>query len=617
MSAENDNVQSFVRRTILLGIGGGAVFCGLAARMYHLQVRRAEDYRTLSENNRFNFRTVVPPRGRILDRNGVQLAGNRQDFRVVLIPERVDDLDATLARLSKHIPISEDTDARIRKDISRNRKFTPVLIAEHLSWESFSAINLDLPDLPGVLPLSGETRDYPKDGTFSHVVGYVGTPSRSDIGKDNDPLLRQPTFQIGKTGVEQSADTRLRGKAGRLKVEVNALGRVVREWPEEEGRARSGDAVYLTVDAQLQAFTAEQFGDDSGGAALMDVNTGELRALLSMPLYDANKFVSGISQADLDKLYTDPKKPEYNKVLSGTYPPASTFKMAVAMAGLEAGVINPAEQIRCKGHTQLGNRRFHCWKRRGHGPVDLHNSIKQSCDIYFYEVAQRIGMEKIRNMSERLGLGQIHPLGIAGQSRGILPDDAWKQKRLGDAWRTGDTFNASIGQGFVLVTPLQLCVMAARIANGQKAVKPHLVIGDRVPEFDTMDINIGHLDLIRDAMYAVCEVPGGTAYRPGGMGIPKAQMAGKTGTGQVRGISAAERASGVVKNRDLPWKYRDHSLFVGYAPYQAPRFAAACIVEHGQSGAGRAATIVRAMLGKALKSDGFDEAAAKTLLADL
>jgi len=258
-----------------------------------------------------------------------------------------------------------------------------------------------------VLPLSGETRDYPKDGTFSHVVGYVGTPSRSDIGKDNDPLLRQPTFQIGKTGVEQSADTRLRGKAGRLKVEVNALGRVVREWPEEEDRARSGDAVYLTVDAQLQAFTAEQFGDDSGGAALM--------------------------------LYTDPKKPEYNKVLSGTYPPASTFKMAVAMAGLEAGVINPAEQIRCKGHTQLGNRRFHCWKRRGHGPVDLH----------------------------------------------------WKQKRLGDAWRTGDTFNASIGQGFVLVTPLQLCVMAARIANGQKAVKPHLVIGDRVPEFDTMDINIG------------------------------------------------------------------------------------------------------------------------------
>ena len=417
--------------------------------------------------------------------------------------------------------------------------------------------------------------------------------------------------------MEQSADARLRGVAGRLKVEVNALGRVVREWPEDEDRARSGEAVYLTVDAELQAFAAEQFGDDSGGAALMDVNTGELRSLLSMPLYDANKFVSGISQADLDKLYKDPKKPEYNKVLGGTYPPASTFKMIVVMAGLEAGVINPAEQIICKGHAQLGNRRFHCWKRRGHGPVDMHNSIKQSCDIYFYEVAQRIGMEKIRNMGERLGLGQIHPLGIAGQSSGILPDTAWKQKRLGDAWRTGDTFNASIGQGFVLATPLQLCVMAARIANGQKAVKPHLVIGDAAPEFEAMDINIGHLDLVRDAMYAVCEVPGGTAYRPGGLGIPKAQMAGKTGTGQVRGISAAERASGVIKNKDLPWKYRDHSLFVGYAPYQAPRFAAACIVEHGKSGAGRAATIVRAMLGKALKSDGFDEAAAKTLLADL
>ncbi len=617
MSRNDSNDQVFVRRTVLLGMAGGTVFCGLAARMYYLQVVQAEDYRTLSENNRFNFRTVVPPRGRILDRHGVQLAGNRQDFRVVLIPERIDDLDATLARISRHIPISKDTAARIAKDISRKRKFTPVLIADHLSWETFSAINLALPDLPGVLPLSGETRDYPKDGTFSHIVGYVGTPSQSDISKDSDPLLRQPTFQIGKTGVEQSADARLRGKAGRLKVEVNALGRVVREWPEAKDEARSGETVYLTLDADLQAFTAEQFGEDSGGAALMDVQTGELRTLLSMPLYDANKFVSGITQADLDKLYTDPKKPEYNKVLSGTYPPASTFKMIVAMAGLEAGVINPAEQIKCTGHMELGNRRFHCWKRRGHGPMDMHNSIKQSCDIYFYEVAQRIGMEKIRSMGERMGLATVHPLGIAGQSRGILPDDAWKRKRLGDGWRTGDTLNASIGQGFVLATPLQLCVMTARMANGQKAIKPHLVIDDALPEFENMDINIGHLNLIRDAMYAVCEVPGGTGYRPDGMGIPKAKMAGKTGTGQVRGISSAERASGVIKNRDLPWKYRDHSLFVGYAPYQAPRFAASCIVEHGESGAGRAATIVRAMLGHALKSDGFDQAAAENLLVDL
>lgn len=617
MQSSDSNDGAFVRRTVLLGLGGGAVFCGLAARMYYLQVVEAQEYITLSENNRFNFRTIVPARGQIFDRTGVQLAGNRRDFRVVLIPERIDDLDATLLRISRHIDISDKTRERIERDISRKRKFTPVLIADHLSWETFSAINLDLPDLPGVLPLSGETRDYPKDGTFSHIIGYVGTPSQSDISRDSDPLLRQPTFQIGKTGVEQSADARLRGKAGRLKVEVNALGRVVREWPEVEDEARAGSNVYLTLDADLQSFTAKQFGDNSGGAALMDVQTGELRTLLSMPLYDANKFVSGITQADLDKLYNDPKKPEYNKVLSGTYPPASTFKMIVAMAGLEAGVINPAEQIKCTGHLELGNRRFHCWKRRGHGPVDMHNAIKQSCDIYFYEVAQRIGMEKIRSMGERMGLGQVHPLGIAGQSQGILPDNAWKRKRLGDSWRTGDTLNASIGQGFVLATPLQLCVMMARMANGQKAVEPHLVIDDAVPEFENLDINLGHLNLVRDAMYAVCEVPGGTGYSPDGMGIPKAKMAGKTGTGQVRGISTAERATGVIKSKDLPWKYRDHSLFVGYAPYQAPRFAAACIVEHGVSGSGPAATIVRAMLGRALQSDGFDAAAAESLLADL
>lgn len=617
MGGNDTNDIAFARRTVLLGIGGGAIFCGLAARMYFLQVVEAEDYRTLSENNRFNFRTVVPPRGKILDRNGVQLAGNRQDFRVVLISERIDDLDAVLSRISRHIPISAETSDRIRKDIARKRKFTPVLIADHLSWEAFSAINLDLPDMPGVLLLSGETRDYPKDGTFSHVIGYVGTPSQDDINDDKDPLLRQPTFQIGKTGVEQSADKRLRGRAGRLKVEVNALGRVVREWPEAKGEARSGDTVYLTLDADLQAFTAEQFGEDSGGAALMDIHTGELRTLLSMPLYDANKFVSGITQADLDKLYTDPKKPEFNKVLGGTYPPASTFKMVVAMAGLEAGVINPAEQIKCTGHMEVGNRWFHCWERRGHGPVDMHNAIKQSCDTYFYEVSQRMGMDKIRTMGERMGMGEIHPLGIAGQARGILPDTAWKQRRLGEGWRTGDTLNASIGQGFVLATPLQLCVMSARIANGQKAVEPHLVVGDSVPTFENMDINLGHLALIKDAMYAVCEVPGGTAYRPDGMGIAMAKMAGKTGTGQVRGISAVERASGVISNKDLPWKYRDHSLFVGFAPYQAPRFAASCIVEHGKSGAGRAATIVRAMLGRALQSDGFDAAQAQNLLVDL
>ncbi|MEE9348356.1 MAG: penicillin-binding transpeptidase domain-containing protein, partial [Robiginitomaculum sp.] len=335
------------------------------------------------------------------------------------------------------------------------------------------------------------------------------------------------------------------------------------------------------------------------------VKTGELRALLSMPLYDANLFVSGLSHAQMNALRDDPRRPQFNKVLGGSYPPASTFKMIVAMAGLEAGLIDPAEKILCTGKVNVGNRNFHCWKRRGHGPMDMHNAIKQSCDIFFYEVSQRIGMEKIRNMGERLGLGAIYPLGVGGEARGILPDDAWKQKRLGDGWRTGDTLNASIGQGFVLATPLQLTVMAARLANGNHAVSPFLIIGEDAPKFEALDVNPDHLTLVKEAMHAVCEAVGGTAYRPNGMGIKGAHMAGKTGTGQVRGISTAERASGVLRGKALPWKYRDHSLFVGFAPYDNPRFAASAIVEHGGSGARKAATIVRAMLGEALRIDGY------------
>ncbi|MEE9348213.1 MAG: penicillin-binding protein 2, partial [Robiginitomaculum sp.] len=285
MAARDDNEQAFTRRAILLGGGGGLVFSALVTRLYYLQVVRAQDYATLSDNNRFNFRTIVPARGRILDRNGEEIAGNRQDFRVVIIPERIDDIDVTLDRLSRNITLSGKSRERIKKDIRKKRKFTPILIKEHLSWEDFAALNLDLPNLPGVVPLSGETRNYPKNGAFSHITGFVGTPSPQDTARDKDPLLRQPTFQIGKIGVERGADARLRGAAGKLKVEVNAFGRVVREWPDPNDAAVRGEDVYLTLDSRLQNFTAELYGEESGGAALMDVKTGELRALLSMPLY--------------------------------------------------------------------------------------------------------------------------------------------------------------------------------------------------------------------------------------------------------------------------------------------------------------------------------------------
>lgn len=604
MSEASQNI-SLTRRAALLGVAGVGAFGALASRLYYLQVTRAEDYTALSEDNRFNFNIRVPSRGRILDRNGVPLAINKQDYRVIMVPEQVKNMDVTLENISEVVPLSPNARRRIKQDARGNASFVPVLIKDHLDWTSFAALNLRTPEFPGVIPEVGEGRSYPHEGLFAHVLGYVGRAGPKDIARDKDPLLRQPTFRIGKTGVEAATEKKLRGKAGRLKVEVNAVGRIVREWPESKDRAIPGEDVWLTLDKDLQAYAAELFEEDSGGAAVIDVITGELRTLLSMPTFDGNLFVSGLTQADMDRMNQDEKRPQFNKVIGGGYPPASTYKMAVMMAGLEQGVIRPRERIICTGKTKVGNRTFHCWLKRGHGPMDLRGSLKHSCDTYYYEIAQRLSMDATKDMAMRLGLGQTYDLGVAGQTAGLVPSPDWKLKKLGYGWRTGDSLNASIGQGFVLATPLQLAVMAARLANGKKAVTPHLIIGDEAPEFEDLNLNQEHLWRVQNAMWSVCEEPGGTAYRPDSLGFGIVDMAGKTGTGQVRGISKSERAAGVLSNNALPWKLRDHSIFVGYAPYINPRFAASVLVEHGGSGAGRAADIVRSLLRRALERDGF------------
>ncbi len=607
MYYDNRDNAVLTRRTAILSLGGLGVFSVLAGRLYDLQVLRAEDYTVLSEKNRFNYNMLVPSRGRILDRHGVPLAINKQDYRLVIIPEQVKELSGTLDKISDIIPLSEKSRARIHRDFKAHAKFVPILIEDHLDWNEFAALNMKTPELAGVIPEVGEGRSYPFNGVFSHVLGYVGRADPDDVERDKDPLLLQPTFRIGKTGVEATSDQMLRGKSGKLKVEVNAVGRVVREWPDESLKAVPGDDVWLTLDAQLQLYAAELFKDDSGGVAVIDVLTGELRTLLSMPTFDGNMFVSGLTQADMQRLNSDEKRPQFNKVIAGGYPPASTFKMMVMMAGLEAGIINPAERIVCTGKVQVGNRSFHCWKRRGHGPMNLKQSLQHSCDVYYYEMAHRIGMDMVHDMALRFGLGQTYDLGISGQTQGIVPTAAWKQKRLGQGWRMGDSLNAFIGQGFVLATPLQLTVMAARLANGQRAVSPHMIIGNAAPNFKPLNVNLQHLGMVQRAMRSVCEEPGGTAYRPNSLGLRGVEMAGKTGTGQVRGISASERAAGVMDNHELPWKLRDHSIFVGYAPFNAPRFAVGTIVEHGGSGAGRAAYITRALLRRAIERDGFED----------
>ena len=593
------------RRTILLGAGAGAVFATLSARLYHLQVTRAEDYANLSEDNRFNFRITVPPRGKIRDRHGEVLAESSLDYSLTLITEATPSPEDTLNRIGEVITLSDTARARVLEKAKSQPRFVPILVADHLDWADFSAINLRLPELPGVQPQVSQGRAYPTDGIFSHVLGYVGRPDRSDIEASDDPLLRQPTFWIGKTGVEASQDQTLRGGAGRLKVEVNSAGRLVREWPDEGSDPTPGKDVYLTLDAGLQRFAAEQFGEEAGGLAVMDVETGELRALLSMPTFDANKFVSGLTQTEMDALNNDERRPQYNKAVAGGYPPASTFKMVVMMAALQSRKVNPWKTVWCPGHYRLGRRTFHCWKRGGHGWLNMKDALKHSCDTYFYNIIQEMEMDQLAQIGRELGMGQRYDIGVGGQSEGILPTPDWKQARRNQPWTTGDSLNASIGQGFVLTNPLQLAVMTARLANGRKKVMPSLTIGDSLPTFEDLTLEPRNVAFVQDAMRSVTSDEGGTAYRADHFGFGVG-MAGKTGTGQVKGISLADRRAGIYKNEMLPWKFRDHALFVGYAPYDKPRYACSAIIEHGSSSS-KAAALVRSVLGEALRRDGYGE----------
>lgn len=584
------------RRGLILG-GGMVAFAGLlGTRMRHLQVNQADQFRLLAEENRINIRLLPPPRGQIFDRNGLLIAGNQQNYRVTIIRDEVDDPEKVLHDLSRLIPLSQEDIDDVLEEMRRRSRLVPVTVADRLSWEDVSQVAVNAPALPGILPEFGLSRFYPRSDDYAHIVGYVGPVSDYDLSRiqNPDPLLQIPKFQLGKTGVENKLEASLRGKAGTKRVEVNAVGRVMRELGREE--ATKGDTVQLTIDTKLQNFVQARLDGESAAVVVMDVTNGDLVAIGSAPAFDPNKFVRGISVADYGALTENKYRPLANKAVQGTYPPGSTFKMVTALAAIEAGEIDVEETIYCGGFTELANRRFHCWKRGGHGKMNLRNSIKQSCDVYYYELAQRVGIENITKMARRLGLGERHDVPMSAVAKGLTPTKAWKAENRGKDWVIGDSLNASIGQGFVLASPLQLAVMTARLATG-RAVSPRLVravdekeLPDRAGE--PLGLSKRTLDYIRDGMFAVSNENRGTAYRTR-IADKSKRMAGKTGTSQVRNITAAERRAGVFRNEDLPWERRDHALFVGYAPYDNPRYAISVVVEHGGGGSTAAAPIAR------------------------
>ncbi|RAU22283.1 penicillin-binding protein 2 [Paramagnetospirillum kuznetsovii] len=607
MYHDNDRSKMFSRRALVLGGAKATLIGALAARMYYLQVMEADKFAMLAEDNRVSTRLLAPPRGLILDRNGIAMAVNQHNYRVMVVAERTPSLDYTLDGLSRLISIGDAERARVHKEARRRRSFVPISVRENLTWEEVARVEVNSADLPGVLIDVGQSRYYPLESLGAHILGYVSAVSENELTED--PLEELPGFRIGKGGVERIYDMAMRGRHGTSSVEVNAVGRVIRELERKEGEP--GVDLNLSLDVKLQEYAAQRLGDESAAVVVMDIHTGDVIVMASTPSFDPNSFNRGLTSEEWKELSTNPRSPLSNKAIAGQFAPGSTFKLVTALAALESRDITPEMRVFCSGHTQLGSIKFHCWKKEGHGGQDLVSGIKNSCDVYFYEVARRTGFEKIAEMARRFGMGGPTGVDLPNERPGNIPDKAWKKKALKQPWHPGETLINAIGQGYVTATPIQLAVMTARIANGGFAVVPHVardMITEKTarartnPTWPSLEVSRQSLALVRKGMFAVSNEPGGTAYRAR---ITQEGMwlSGKTGSAQVRRITMRERETGVKKNDQLPWKERDHALFVAYAPEENPRYSIAVVVEHGGGGSAVAAPIARDIMVEVQKRD--------------
>lgn len=600
MNRDNDKGKVLIRRSLIMALIKFLLLMVIIARLYYLQVYQADRYKTLADENRISTRLLVLPRGIIFDRNGVTIASNQQNFQALIVAEQAPNVQETLDAFKKIMPLSEAEEERIKKDLKRNRSFVPIKIRDNLSWEEVSRIQLNAPDLPGIVIDEGLTRYYPFGAGMAHILGYVSSVSDKDV-KD-DPLLEVPGFKIGKSGIEKYLEKALRGESGNLKLEVNAYGRIMKEIERVDGIP--GKDVQLTIDSRLQQKAFELFGEESGAAVLLDVHTGEILAFVSAPSFDPNMMTQGLSTEDWNALLHNERNPLTDKAISGQYSPGSTFKMIVALAALEAGVIKPETRTYCAGKMFLGNHAFHCWKKEGHGHLNVVEALQHSCDIFFYETAQKLGIEKIADMARRFGLGSKINIGLENEKAGLIPDKEWKLRRFGEPWQQGESLISGIGQGYILTTPLQLATMTARLVNGGYEIKPtFLKVSDgEKSKIKKIDVSPANLELIKEGMYAVVNKPGGTAWRSQ-FDYHGQRMGGKTGTTQVRRITMKERREGIKKESELPWRLRNHALFVGYAPHDNPKYAVAVLVEHGGGGSSVAAPLAGKILREAVMLD--------------
>ncbi len=637
------------RRMIFLG-AGGVVFLGLTARLAELQLFRQQEFETKAREVRIKLEPAPPHRGTIYDRNGRELASSKRNFYVTLRPEVAgktrEEIGKVIERVGRLLRLSESKMRSLLQEAVAGPRHRDILVADDLTWQEFAQVNVMAPELAGISAEVGELRSYPLQAAFYHTIGYVQKANEADItriveqelaaaneapespeGKARAAAIRRlykhPAMRVGKQGIEAYGEAELKGEPGRIRLLQNATGRVIDRLPSEDLAGRPGKDVVLSIDAELQNFAIQRFGSDpharAGSAVMIDIATGDVVCMMSTPAPDPNLFVSGIPSGPYKALREAEENPLYHKAYDGVYPPGSTFKMVVAAAALESGAMKPEDQVHCPGKAWYYTRYYNCWRPEGHGVVNLHTGLQKSCDCYFYKAAERTGIEEIAKVAKRFGLGHRYELGITGGKSGVVPNNEWKlnNPRIRERWYPGDTISAGIGQGYVTATPFELAVMVSRIAGGPSTPNPRLIMsGFKVPDSTITpmgEFKPGVLEAVRAGMFAVTSEGGGTAVRSGELDpegkLPapytNARMAGKSGSAQVRVITAAERDSRgrAIANDKLPWKLRDHALFVAYAPTDKPRYAVSVIVEHGGSGSSVAAPIARDLLAHALRHD--------------
>jgi penicillin-binding protein 2 len=568
---------SFSRRMVLFGGAQAAIGAALVGRLGWLAVAENDKYQLMSENNRVQLIVVPPRRGWLVDRYNQPIAINRSDFRVDIIPQQLENPEQTLKLLAELLKLDTDDLDRILKDLKQGRGFQPVQVAESVPYEDYAAVTVRLPELPGVQATRGFSRYYPTGPAVAHLVGYVGTPSAEDYEKTKDPLYLTPGFKIGKQGLEKTLEPYLRGTPGAQRIEVTASGRLVKELDPKPDR--SGQTVQLTIDGGLQEYAARRMGPESGALVAIDVESGDMLAFVSMPAFDPNDFSRGIGRTEWKMLSENDHLPLLNKVAQGLYPSGSTIKPAMALAFLKLGV-DPEHRVFCPGGYQIGNRYFRC--DAAHGSMNLHSAIERSCNTYFWATGLRTDPQQTTDMVKYLGYGEEFDLPLVTQRYGTMPNPEWLEKKYHRKWQGYDSANTSIGQGYVLINPMQLAVMPGRIASG-KLIQPRLLMGKPRTPIPPLDVDPEHLDYVRKAMTSVVN-DHGTAVSSKLL-LDGVQMAGKTGTAQVFRLGERGHQSN--------WALRDHALFIAFAPADKPRYALGCIIEHGGFGASAAAPIVR------------------------